>query len=560
MCHFQFVKRDDGSKQICFDASLTTQRPVYHVSLACFGTSKQMHRIWVTRHVSGFVVGQEFAEIEDCRRSVKATAIQDNFELKVCKSDKQRFTVICAGVECLWRLHAAKVPDSTIFTVRSIREPHSCGGPNTLGHKQASSKWISYQIRDRVKDYPEYKPKEIATDLRREHGVSISYSQAWRSKERSIADIRGSVENAYHRLPAYCHQIIQSNPGSVAQFETDERKRFQRIFVSYYAYIRGFMSGCRPLLGLDGTHLKGKYLGILLCATGIDADGALFPLASGIVDAENHENLLWFLSQLRELWDLTLKTLCELTILSDRQKGLIEAVRTQFPGASHGFCMRHLSENFRKESKNPSLISLLWKAAYAQTQTKFEQVIFEIELISVDAAQWVLRCSPSLWASFCFEGKRYGHLTSNIVESFNSWILEARELPILNLLEKIRQQLMVWFTERRRRGSQMQSILTPSVDSKVAVAINKARRHQVLRANDVEFEVITDCITCAVNISISKCSCKSWQQSGIPCSHAVAALLTDGKNVRDYTCQYLSVSNYQVAYNETIHPIEDQSF
>jgi hypothetical protein len=127
MCHFQFVKRDDGSKQICFDASLTTHRPVYHVSLACFGTSNQMHRIWVTRHVSGFVVGQEFADIEDCRRSVEATAIQDNFELKVCKSDKQRFTVICAGVECLWRLDAAKVPDSTTFPVRSIREPHSCG-------------------------------------------------------------------------------------------------------------------------------------------------------------------------------------------------------------------------------------------------------------------------------------------------------------------------------------------------------------------------------------------------------------------------------------------------
>jgi hypothetical protein len=194
------------------------------------------------------------------------------------------------------------------------------------------------------------------------------------------------------------------------------------------------------------------------------------------------------------LWDLTRKTLCDLAILSDRQKGLIEAVRTQFPEASHGFCVRHLSENFRKEFKSPSLVSL-WRAAYAQTETEFEQVIFEIESISVEAAQWVLRCSPSLWASFCFEGKRYGHLTSNIVESFNSWTLEARGLPILNLREKIRQQLMVWFTERRRRGSQMQTILTPSVDSKVAVAFNKARRHQVLRANDVEFEVITESIT-----------------------------------------------------------------
>jgi MULE transposase domain len=68
------------------------------------------------------------------------------------------------------------------------------------------------------------------------------------------------------------------------------------LFVSYYACIWGFMSGCRPLLGLDGTHLKGKYLSIFLGATGIDADGALFPLAFGIVDAENHEN--WVLVSL----------------------------------------------------------------------------------------------------------------------------------------------------------------------------------------------------------------------------------------------------------------------
>jgi transposase-like protein len=81
------------------------------------------------------------------------------------------------------------------------------------------------------------------------------------------------------------------------------------LFVSYYEYARGFMSGCRPLLCLDGTHLKGKYLGIFLCATGIDPDGARFHLAFGIVDAENHEIWLWFLSQLRKVWDLTRKTL-----------------------------------------------------------------------------------------------------------------------------------------------------------------------------------------------------------------------------------------------------------
>ena len=69
------------------------------------------------------------------------------------------------------------------------------------------------------------------------------------------------------------------------------------------------MSGYRPLLDLGGTTLKGKYLGILLCATGNDAGGALFLLVCGLVDAENRGKWLWVLSHLKALRDLTRKTL-----------------------------------------------------------------------------------------------------------------------------------------------------------------------------------------------------------------------------------------------------------
>ena len=50
---------------------------------------------------------------------------------------------------------------------------------------------------------------------------------------------------------------------------------------------------CHPLIGLDGTHLKSKYQGILLAATGVDANGSLYPLTYAVVDAENDDNWLW---------------------------------------------------------------------------------------------------------------------------------------------------------------------------------------------------------------------------------------------------------------------------
>ena len=58
---------------------------------------------------------------------------------------------------------------------------------------------------------------------------------------------------------------------------------------------------CYPVLGLDGAYLKGKYFGILLNATAVDANGSLFPLAFAVVDAENDDNWAWFVELLLEV-------------------------------------------------------------------------------------------------------------------------------------------------------------------------------------------------------------------------------------------------------------------
>ena len=39
---------------------------------------------------------------------------------------------------------------------------------------------------------------------------------------------------------------------------------------------------------------------------------------------------------------------------------------------------------------------------------------------------------------------------ANIVESLNSWLMSAREQPLLPMIETIRQELMDWFEQRRK--------------------------------------------------------------------------------------------------------------
>ncbi|KAK7355973.1 hypothetical protein VNO80_15238 [Phaseolus coccineus] len=505
-------------------------------------------------------VGQEFPDVKSCRRALRDTAIALHFEMQTIKSDKTRFTAKCASEGCPWRIHAAKLPGVPTFTIRTIHEHHSCGGISHLGHHQASVQWVANSVEQRLKENPNYKPKEILEEIHRVHGITLSYKQAWRGKERIMAAMRGSFEEGYRLLPHYCEQVKRTNPGSIASvYGSPADCCFQRLFISFQASIYGFLNACRPLLGLDRTYLKSKYLGTLLLATGFDGDGALFPLAFGVVDEENDDNWMWFLSELHNLLEIHTENMPRLTILSDRQKGIVDGVEANFPTAFHGFCMRHLSDSFRKEFNNTMLVNLLWDAANALTVIEFEAKILEIEEISQDAAYWIRRIPPRLWATAYFEGQRFGHLTANIVESLNTWILEASGLPIIQMMECIRRQLMTWFNERRETSMQWTSILVPSAERRVAEALDRARTYQVLRANDAEFEVISHEGTNIVDIRNRCCLCRGWQLYGLPCAHAVAALLSCRQNVHRFTESCFTVATYRKTYSQTIHPIPDKS-
>ncbi|KAK3031668.1 hypothetical protein RJ639_035036 [Escallonia herrerae] len=505
-------------------------------------------------------VGQEFSDVKSCRRALRDTAIALHFEIQTVKSDKTRFTAKCASEGCPWRIHAAKLPGVPTFTIRTIHSQHTCGGIAHLGHQQASVQWVASSVEQRLKENPQCKPKEILEEIHRVHGITLSYKQAWRGKERIMAALRGSFEEDYRLLPQYCDQIRRTNPGSIASVYVNPADNcFQRLFVSFQASIFGFLNACRSLLGLDRTVLKSKYLGTLLLATSFDGDSALYPLAFGVVDEENDENWMWFLSELHNLLEINTENMPKLTILSDRQTSIVNGVEANFPTAFHGFCMRHLSESFRKEFNNSMLVNLLWEAANALTVGEYDAKLLEIEEISQEAAYWIQRVPPRLWATAYFEGSRFGHLTANIVESLTTWILEASGLPIIQMMECIRRQLMTWFNERRETSMQWTSILVPSAERHVSEALERARGFQVLRANEAEFEVLSHEGTHIVDIRNRCCLCRGWQQYGLPCAHAVAALLSCRQNVHRFTENWFTVTTYRKAYSQTIHPIPDKT-
>lgn len=505
------------------------------------------------------MIGQEFPDVETCRRALKDIAIALHFDLRIVKSDRSRFIAKCSKEGCPWRVHVAKCPGVSTFTIRTLHGVHTCGGVQNSHHQQATVGWVARSVEARVRDNPQYKPKEILQDIREQHGVAVSYMQAWRGKERSMAAVHGTFEEGYRFLPAYCEQIRRTNPGSIALvYATGQENCFHRLFISYRASIYGFLHACRPLLEIDKAELKGKYLGCLLCASAVDADDQLFPLAFAVVDAESDDNWMWFLSELRKLLGVNTDKMPVLTILSERRKGIVEAVETHFPSAYHGFCLRCVSDSFRDEFKNTKLLNLFWNAVYALTTAEFDAKISEMMEVQ-DVMPWLSLFPPNLWAVSYFEGIRYGHFALGVTELLYNWALEGHELPIVQLMEHIREQLTVWFHERRNIGMSLASVLVPSAEKVVSEAVADSRCYQVLRANKVEFEIVSSERTNIVNLQNRCCSCRRWQIYGIPCAHTAAALLSCGEDARLYAEDCFSIRKYCEAYSQTIHPIPDRS-
>lgn len=507
-------------------------------------------------------VGQQFPDVHSCRRALREAAIALRFEIQTIKSDKVRFTAQCASEGCSWRIHAAKLPGVPTFTIRTIRGQHTCAGITHLGHQQASVQWIANSIEQRLRQNPNCKPKEILEEIHLVHGIALSYKQAWRGKERIMAAVRGSFEEDYRLLPQYCDQLKRSNPGSIALvYGNPDDSCFQRLFISFQASIHGFLNACRPIIGLDSVPLKSKYLGTLILAAGFDGDGGLYPLAFGVVNEEIDDNWMWFLAELHSLLETNAEHMPRLTILSNRQNGIVDGVEINFPTAFHGFCMHYLSESFRKEFNNTVLSNILWEAASSLTVIEFETKILEIEDISQEAASWIRRIPPHLWATAYFEGTRLGHLTANVVESLNTLIVEASGLPIVQMMECIRRKLMMLFNERREVSMQWTGILVPFAERQVSKAIEQAHSYQVNRGNEAEFEVLCHAGSgrYIVDIRTRCCSCHGWQLCGVPCSHAVAVLLSCRQNVHRFTESCFTVANYRKAYSQTIHPIPDKT-
>ena len=89
----------------------------------------------------------------------------------------------------------------------------------------------------------------------------------------------------------------------------------------------------RRFISIDACHTTSQFGSILHIAVGYDANNEILPLACGVSTGEKYETWRWFLDQLciAYPWLRRGKT----ALISDRQKGLIKAVKKEVLDATH---------------------------------------------------------------------------------------------------------------------------------------------------------------------------------------------------------------------------------
>ncbi|XP_020978862.1 uncharacterized protein LOC110271801 [Arachis ipaensis] len=181
---------------------------------------------------------------------------------------------------------------------------------------------------------------------------------------------------------------------------------------------------------------------------------------------------------------------------------------------------------------------------------------------------WANRIEYSLWTQHCDEGRRFGHMTTNISECVNSILKGVRNLPVCSLVKATYGRLAELFVRKGREaeaqmgtGQQFSQHLVKCIEANLKTA--RCFMVTVYDRDNSEFTVAETTSTGSfslgsyrVSLASHTCDYGYFQALHFPCPHALACCAYSRLTWEPYVHQVYRLSSvfsvYQMGFTPPI--------
>ncbi|WVZ64280.1 hypothetical protein U9M48_013826 [Paspalum notatum var. saurae] len=517
-------------------------------------------------------VGITFGDGDTFKKTIRQYAIKGEYEIAAAYSESGRYRGYCKAERCQWRIHASQLQDGRTWKIKKMPHAHTCQSTGKVEKNcMASNHWVRDRVLDWLAKDPTIGAKALKKRLEEQYHLQLSYWVVWDGRNMALEQLKGKWDDSFEHVFSFKAEVEKTNPGSLVDIEFEQvgkKMRFTRMFVALKACVDGFLDGCRPFLGVDSTHLTGKWKGQLASATAIDGNNWMFPVCYAVFGSETTENWSWFFSRLHQ----AIGSPPGLVISTDAGKGIYSAVTQVFKnGVEHRECMRHLVANFKKRFRGEVFEKHLWPACRAYQRHRFEEHYNLMYEACPEAMKWIHDNHKHLWTRHLFcEACKCDYVTNNIAETFNSWVRHEKSLHVVDLMDRIRQLCMEKMFLRRKIARKLEGKILPNVMKD----LNERSRGMKYMwryshkdgSEDAEMLGEVEGVTRdlvhwrhTVDLQQRTCTCRRWQVTGLPCTHALCIITSiRGYNIEDYVHEYYSVAKFKKAYGKSVKPMTDR--
>ncbi|KAL7179781.1 hypothetical protein ACSBR1_043062 [Camellia fascicularis] len=168
--------------------------------------------------------------------------------------------------------------------------------------------------------------------------------------------------------------------------------------------------------------------------------------------------------------------------------------------------------------------------------------------------KWLMQANPEIWARSYFNTRSKCDIqVNNLSNTFNKYILLARDKPIISMVEWIRRKVMNKIQVKKNGMEKCGGSICPTVQQKLESNKENARNCFASFVGDLKFEVDYYDTTHVVDLRARTCGCRDWDLTGIPCKHAISCIYLNREKPEAYVHNYFNKETYLRTYSFMIN-------